>query len=58
MNKYMQPPITSVEVPEKQMGSIAANLLLDRIEGKCFDHKRVILPPKEIMERGSVELLQ
>ena len=43
MNKYMQPPITSVEDPEKHMGAIAVNLLLDRVEGEEIDNRGGLL---------------
>ena len=43
MNKYMQPPITSIEVPEKHMGAIAVNLLLDRVEGEEIENRGGLL---------------
>jgi DNA-binding LacI/PurR family transcriptional regulator len=34
MSIAMDPPLTSVRIPAIQMGKMAANILIDRIEGK------------------------
>ncbi|MDD5660213.1 MAG: LacI family DNA-binding transcriptional regulator [Actinomycetota bacterium] len=51
---YMSPPLTTVKQPKKMMGITGMNLLLDIIEGKNTENKRIILPT-EIIKRQSVK---
>ena len=41
----MQPPMTAVRVPYRQMGADAANMLLALIAGQIVSPARVLLPP-------------
>jgi len=49
---YISPPLTTVKQPKKMMGIIGVNLLLDIIEGKDIENKRIVLPT-EIIKRHS-----
>lgn len=51
---YISPPLTTVKQPKKMMGITGMNLLLDIIEGKNTENKRIILPT-EIIKRQSVK---
>ncbi|MCL5072434.1 MAG: LacI family transcriptional regulator [Actinobacteria bacterium] len=51
---YISPPLTTVKQPKKLMGITGMNLLLDIIEGKNIENKRVVLPA-EIIKRQSVK---
>jgi len=51
---YISPPLTTVRQPKKMMGITGINLLLDIIEGKEIENKRIVLPT-EIIERNSVK---
>ncbi|MHB1274556.1 MAG: substrate-binding domain-containing protein [Candidatus Humimicrobiaceae bacterium] len=53
-NAYISPPITTVKQPKKMMGITRVNLLLDIIEGKDIENKRIVLPT-EIIKRHSVK---
>lgn len=55
-SRYITPPLTTVSVPQTEIGEIAADLLLHRIRGDRSLPKRVILPTK-IVERNSVAAL-
>ena len=44
MSKYSNPPLTTLEVPTKELGYAAVDLLLARIEGDTLLPKKVILP--------------
>lgn len=51
---YISPPLTTVKQPKKMMGITGVNLLLDIIEGKDIENKRIVLPT-EIIKRHSVK---
>jgi LacI family transcriptional regulator len=48
----LRPPLTVVQQPTYDIGRIAAELLLRRIDGESFPPKRVVLRT-ELIERGS-----
>jgi LacI family transcriptional regulator len=51
MNR-LQPPLTSVRVPQYELGVEAARLLLDRLSGRTMT-PRVVLLPVRLVVRGS-----
>jgi LacI family transcriptional regulator len=51
---YVSPPLTTIEQPKKNMGTAGMNLLLDIIEGKNIENKKIVLPT-EIIIRQSVK---
>lgn len=51
--KYLTPPLTTISVPQSEIGEIAANTLLRRIQGDLSLPKRIIIPTK-LVERSSV----
>ena len=53
---YMDPPITTIDQQNKEMGCLAVRLLFDRLTGKTKDNKGVLLSTKFI-ERKSVKNL-
>jgi len=55
-SEFVDPPLTTVKQPKKEMGLTAMNLLLDIVEEKKVRNKNITLPTK-IIERGSVGIL-
>lgn len=51
--KYLNPPLTTIAIPQAAIGEIAANTLLQRIQGDTTLPKRIIVPTK-LVERSSV----
>src|SRR5690348_15754334 len=48
----LQPPLTSVRVPQYELGVEAARLLMDRLSGRTMT-PRVVLLPVTLVVRGS-----
>lgn len=46
------PPLTTIEVPKVLMGTLAADILFQRIRGETSPTRKVLLPPRTIV-RGS-----
>jgi LacI family transcriptional regulator len=53
MSQYTSPPLTTINVPKREMGIAAADTLLARILGDVSLPKRIILPTS-LTERSSV----
>lgn len=53
MSKYLNPPLTTVAIPQMEIGEIAASTLLARIEGDTTVPKQIFVPTKLII-RDSV----
>lgn len=53
MSKYSNPPLTTIQVPTEEIGIVAADLLLARINGYDLLPQKIILPTS-ILLRGSV----
>jgi DNA-binding LacI/PurR family transcriptional regulator len=51
-SEYTDPPLTTLQVPGFEIGSLAATKLIDRIEGKDEEATATVLPV-EIVPRGS-----
>lgn len=51
--KYITPPLTTIAIPQKEIGEIAASVLLQRIQGDVSLPKRIIVPT-DLVERKSV----
>jgi LacI family transcriptional regulator len=49
---HLRPPLTSVRVPQYELGVEAARLLLDRLTGRTLT-PRVVLLPVTLVVRGS-----
>lgn len=56
-SRYLTPPLTTVAVPQVDIGEIAADILLQRIRGDRSLPKRIIVPT-EIVERNSVAQIE
>jgi len=52
-SRYLTPPLTTVSVPQTEIGEVAAEILLQRIRGDRTLPKRIIVPT-ELVERSSV----
>lgn len=50
---YLDPPITVVDRPMEEMGRVAGQLLLDRINGTLQDPPRLVVLPTRMLIRGS-----
>jgi len=48
----LQPPLTTVAIPQREIGAHAAQLILDRLEGKEIGTEPLLLPT-ELVIRGS-----
>lgn len=53
LSKYSNPPLTTLEVPTKEMGIVAADILLARIAGDNLLPKKIILPTT-LISRSSI----
>lgn len=53
MSKYLNPPLTTVAIPQTEIGEIAASTLLARIEGDNTVPKQIFVPTKLVI-RDSV----
>lgn len=54
--KYITPPLTTIAIPQTEIGEIAASMLLQRMQGDTTLPKRIIVPT-ELVERNSVASL-
>ena len=53
-SKYLNPPLTTVGIPQRDIGEIAAHTLIQRIEGDKTFPKQIYVPTKLIV-RNSVK---
>jgi LacI family transcriptional regulator len=53
-SKYLNPPLTTVNIPQREIGIIAANTLLQRINGDTTGPKQIYVPTKLVV-RNSVK---
>ena len=53
MSKYTTPPLTTVHIPTEEIGIVAADMLLSRINGNNLMPQQIILPIA-LIPRGSV----
>lgn len=52
VSKYSNPPLSTIEIPTKEIGMVAVNLLLARMEGDNLLPQKVILPTA-LIQRSS-----
>ncbi|HWC20329.1 MAG TPA: substrate-binding domain-containing protein, partial [Terriglobales bacterium] len=50
---YMNPSLTTVRQPLREMGEIAARTLLDRIEGRMKDIPEIVIEPELVVRRST-----
>ena len=48
----LQPPLTTVAIPQREIGTHAARMILDRLDGELLDAAPLLLPT-ELVIRGS-----
>jgi LacI family transcriptional regulator len=53
LSKYSNPPLTTLEIPTKEIGMVAVDLLLARINGDNLLPKKVILPTALILRSST-----
>ncbi len=51
-SELFDPPLTTVRVPQEEMGVLAAALLIDQVEGRHIERRRIVLET-ELEVRGS-----
>lgn len=56
VSKYLNPPLTTIKIPQEEIGVIAAQTLLARINGDKTVAKQIYIPT-ELIERKSVKNL-
>jgi DNA-binding LacI/PurR family transcriptional regulator len=49
----VSPPLTTVAVPSRQMGQIAANMLLKRLQSPADFHPECVKLPQNLVVRAS-----
>jgi len=54
LSKYCSPPLTTVAQPIEKIGSLAASILIDRIDQRHDEPQRVLLPTELIVRESSV----
>ncbi len=50
---YLPVPLTTIQVPNREIGHESAKMLLELTEGKTVEHNAIILPCN-LIERASV----
>lgn len=53
VSKYSNPPLSTIDVPTKEIGMVAADLLLERINGSDLLPKKVILPTSLVIRSST-----
>lgn len=53
VSKYSNPPLSTIDVPTKEIGMVAVDNLIDRINGNQLLPKRVILPTRLIVRSST-----
>jgi len=53
MSKYSNPPLSTIDVPTKELGIVAVDLLLDRIDGNALLPQKVLLPTNVIVRSST-----
>lgn len=56
MSEFANPPLTTIRQPAYETGSLAAQTIIDKIEGRIFTNCRINLTP-QLIERDSVSIL-
>lgn len=54
VSKYLNPPLTTIKIPQEEIGIIAASTLLARVNGDDTIAKQIFIPT-ELIERKSVK---
>jgi LacI family transcriptional regulator len=52
--RFSNPPLTTIAQPKKEIGTLAVNLLVDRMSQRSRPTSRLVLPP-ELIVRGSTQ---
>lgn len=53
VSKYSNPPLSTIDVPTKEIGMVAVDNLLDRINGNQLLPKKVILPTRLVVRSST-----
>jgi len=53
ISKYSNPPLTTIEIPTKEIGMVAVDLLLARINGYQLLPRKVILPTSLVLRNST-----
>lgn len=53
MSKYTNPPLTTIHVPMEEIGMVAADMLISRIQGYSLLPQKIILPTSMVMRNST-----
>lgn len=53
VSKYSNPPLSTIDIPTKEIGMVAVDLLIDRLNGNDLLPKKVILPTHLVVRSSS-----
>jgi DNA-binding LacI/PurR family transcriptional regulator len=53
MSKYSNPPLSTIEIPTKELGIVAVDLLLGRINGNALLPQKVLLPTNVVVRSST-----
>lgn len=57
-SKYLNPPLTTVAIPQLEIGEIAAEDLLSRINGNATVPKQIFVPTRLVVRESVKNLLK
>lgn len=55
MSEYSDPPLTTIEIPHEKLGMLSAELLLEQIENPAMEKSHIVLQPKLIVRKSTME---
>ena len=53
ISKYSNPPLTTIEIPTREIGMVAVDLLISRMNGYTLLPRKVILPTNLIQRHST-----
>jgi LacI family transcriptional regulator len=54
-SSYLNPPLTTIHQPQREMGAVAARLLFERIENKKLPQRQILIEPNLVVRGSTTE---